>query len=194
MKNKWTYRTLILLTVLNLSCRTDNKDKTSTIDGKNDLTDKLNSIRQNLQQINAISKWDSSQFKELYSTEGGGADFYYRNGRVEKIVKYLMGETFRLSAEYYVLNRQLSFVFEKTTRYNRPMYWDSTVMKENDDTELFDITKSEITEDSSFFENGRLIHRISNQDGSFEKKYLLEEEARIKTDFEELLSIEKNEN
>jgi hypothetical protein len=61
-------------------------------------------------------------------------------------------------------------------------------MQENNDTETFDIDKSEIIEDRSYFENGDLIRQINNQDcGSpFAEDYLKEEQVRLKTEFEKL--------
>ena len=71
------------------------------------------------------------------------------------------------------------------------MYYDSTSMKENNDTEAFDFEKSEIVEDRSYFENGKLLHQLNNQDcGSpFAEDYLLEEQKRIKTDVEKLIKL-----
>lgn len=66
-------------------------------------------------------------------------------------------------------------------------------MKENNDTEAFDFDKSEIIEDRSYFETGKLLHQINNQDcGSpFADDYLLEEHKRIKTCFEKLIEQTK---
>lgn len=158
------------------------------------LTDRLKSIRANFKRINSITNWTSIDTEELSeSTEGGEAKFYYQNGQLEKIVVRHYGETFQLLTEYYLLNGQLSFVFEKRHRYNRPLYYDTTAMKENNDTEAFDFDKSEIIEDRSYFENGKLLHQINNQDcGSpFADDYLLEEQKRIKEDFDRLIKHKK---
>ena len=58
-------------------------------------------------------------------------------------------------------------------------------MKENDDTTIFDMNKSEIVEIRSYFLNGKLIHQINNQDcGSpFYDEYLLGEQKRITSEF-----------
>lgn len=161
------------------------------------LTDKLKPIRANFKRINSITNWTSIDTKELSeSTEGGEAKFYYQNGQLEKIVARHYGETFQLLTEYYLLNGQLSFVFEKRHKYNRPLYYDTTAMKENNDTEAFDFDKSEIIEDSSYFDNGKLLHQINNQDcGSpFADDYLLEEQKRIRTDFDKLIRQTKSKN
>ena len=62
-------------------------------------------------------------------------------------------------------------------------------MKENNDNQTFDIEESEIIEDRSYFQNGKLIHQINNQDcGSpFAAEYLLEEQKRLKKSFDKLL-------
>lgn len=157
------------------------------------LTQRLKPIRANFKRINSIANWTSIKSKDLWeTTEGGEAKFYYLNGHLEKITARHFGETFQLLTEYYLLKGRLSFVFAKSYKYNRPMYYDSTSMKENNDTEAFDFEKSEIVEDRIYFENGRLLHQINNQDcGSpFADDYLLEKQKRIKGDFEKLIKLE----
>lgn len=110
----------------------------------------------NLQQTH----WTSINTEELSeSTEGGVAKFFYLYGLLEKIVTRNFGETFQQLTEYYLLNGQLSFVFEKLHKYNRPLYYDTAAMKENNDIEEFDIDKSEIIEVRSYFINGKLFHQ-----------------------------------
>ncbi|HMR81509.1 MAG TPA: hypothetical protein PKE30_00145 [Niabella sp.] len=158
------------------------------------LTDRLKPIRENFKRINSITNWTSIDTEELSeSTEGGEAKFYYQNRQLEKIVARHYGETFQLLTEYYLLNGQLSFVFEKRHKYNRPLYYDTTAIKEINDTEAFDFDKSEIVEDRSYFESGKLLHQINNQDcGSpFAGDYLLEEQKRIKTDLDKLIEQAK---
>jgi len=67
-------------------------------------------------------------------------------------------------------------------------------VKENKDTEAFDFDKSEIIEDRSYFENGKLLHQINNQDcGSpFSDNYLPEAQKSIKTDFDKLIKYRQN--
>lgn len=70
------------------------------------------------------------------------------------------------------------------------MYYDSKAKEENQDTEEFDLEKSEIVEDRSYFEEGKLIHQLNNQDcGSpYSKDYLLQEQKRILSDFGKLMN------
>jgi len=158
------------------------------------LTDRLKPIRDNFKRINSISGWASTYKKELdESTEGGEATYYFSNGVLEKIVTRHFGETSQQLTEYYLLNGQLSFAFEKSYKYNRPMYYDSSSMKENKDDETFNFEKSEILEERSYFEKGKLIHQVNNQDcGSpFADDYLLEEQKRLTTNFDKLKALTK---
>ena len=156
------------------------------------LTERLNPIRANFKRINSIANWTTIKIKDIWeTTEGGEAKFYYLKGQLEKISTRHFGETFQLLTEYYLLTGKLSFVFAKSYKYNRPMYYDSTHMKENNDTEAFDFEKSEIIECRSYFENRKLLHQLCNQDcGSpFADDYLLEEQKRIISDFEKLIKL-----
>ena len=159
------------------------------------LTDRLKPIRINFKRINSIKNWTSVDTEELSgSTEGGEAKYYFKKVQLEKIVARHYGETFQLQTEYYLLKGQLSFVFERRHKYNRPLYYDSTAMKENNDTEAFDFDKSEVIEDRSYFENGKLLHQINNQDriSPFADDYLLEEQKKIKADFDRLIEQTKS--
>jgi hypothetical protein len=221
MRNKLTYYILTFGTVIFIGCVTDNGNKketasdTTTKTVKFDslqrdtvepketfnqedlpvneyLTERLKPIRANFKRINSIADWTTIKTKDIWeTTEGGEAKFYYLNGQLEKITTRHFGETFQLLTEYYLLKGQLSFVFEKSFKYNRPIYHDSTAMKEMNDTETFDFEKSEIVEDRSYFDKGKLLHQINSQDcGSpFADDYLLGEQKRIKTDFEKLIKL-----
>ena len=157
------------------------------------LTERLKPIRANFKRINSIAKWTTIKTKDiLETTQGGEANLFYLNGQLEKIMTRHFGETFQVLTEYYLLKGQLSFVFEKSYKYNRPIYYDSTSMKENSDTETFGFDKSEIVEDRSYFDNEKLLHQLNNQDcGSpFASDYLLEEQKRIKTEFKKLIKLD----
>lgn len=153
------------------------------------LGERLKPIRANFKRINEITEWTSVDKRKLnQSTEGGAATYYFLQDTLLKVVAIHFGETGKNIQEFYTRNGQLSFVFEQQCQYNRPITWDSTAMQENNDTETFDIDKSEIIEDRSYFENGDLIRQINNQDcGSpFAEDYLKEEQVRLKTEFEKL--------
>jgi hypothetical protein len=159
-----------------------------------DLTEQLKPIKENVKRISSISNWTSIETKELWeTTEGGEAKYYYKNKHLEKIITRHYGETFQLFTEYYLLNGHLSFVFEKLSNYNRPIYYDSISMMENDDKEMFDFDKSEIIEDRYYFEKSKLLHKINNQESSspLTKDQLLEDQKRILSYFEKLLEVNK---
>ena len=217
MRNQLTFNIFTFGALIFFGCGTDNNKKITTIDNiqisvkvdslKRDtvklketfnqedfpvneyLTEKLKPIRDNFKRINSIPKWTIIKTKDIWeTTEGGEAKFYYLNGQLEKITTRHFGETFQLLAEYYLLKGQLSFVFEKSYKYNRPFYQDSTTMN---DTETFDFEKSEIIEDRSYFDKEKLLHQLNNQDcGSpFTADYLLGEQKRIQTDFKKLIKL-----
>jgi hypothetical protein len=149
------------------------------------LATKLKLIRDNFKRINSIAKWTSVINKELNeSTEGGEAVFYYVNGVLEKIVTRHFGETYQQLAEYYLLDKQLSFVFEKEYKYNRPFTYDSAAMKANNDDQYFDINKSQVTTSRSYFEKGKLIQQLRDP-----AEVLQGEQERLLTGFNSLMAL-----
>ena len=158
------------------------------------LTNELKPIRENFKRLNSVENWASIKVVELWeSTEGGEAKYYFQNKNLDKIITRHFGETFQKMTEYYLTSGNLSFVFEKLYKYNRPFYYDSSAKEENNDTEKFDFDKSEIIEDRSYFSNGKLLHQLNNQDcGSpFASDYLLEEQKRLLIEFKKLVELEK---
>jgi hypothetical protein len=158
------------------------------------LTQKLIPIRENFKRVNSIENWiEIKQIDIWETTEGGFVNFYFQEHKLEKIITRHFGETAQKLTEYYLLNEELSFVFEKLYKYNRPIYWDSKAKEENNDTEVFEFEKSEIIEDRSYFANEKLLHQINNQDcGSpFASDYLMEEQERLLTEFKRLIKLEK---
>ena len=138
------------------------------------LKEELVSIRQNFKHINSIDKWESMSTKELWeSTEGGQVNYYYSKQGLEKIVARQFGETGQVLIEYYLLKGKLSFVFQKSYRYNRPLFYDSASMKMNDDDQVFDFELSEIIEDRSYFKNGKFetvgLYCILRNDKQFQE-------------------------
>ncbi|MGY3795182.1 hypothetical protein [uncultured Aquimarina sp.] len=156
------------------------------------LLDELRPIRESFKKINSTTNWTEIKEKELReTTEGGEAKFYYLKDDLSKIVTIQFGKTFQKLTEYYLSDNGLSFVFEKSYKDNRPIYYDSKTKEENNDTEEFDFEKSEIIEERSYFKSNKLIHQLNNQDcGSpFPLDYLLKEEKRIITNFQSLMKI-----
>lgn len=158
------------------------------------LTEKIKPIRENFKRLNSIENWTKIKVIELLeSPEGGAGEYYFQNKKLEKIITNHFGETFQKLTEYYLKNGELSFVYEKSYKYNRPFYYDSNVKKENDDTEEFDFDKSEVIEVRSYFNQKKLIHQLNNQDSSLPltNDYLFEEQKRLINEFEELIKKNK---
>lgn len=182
--------TILLLLILFLFCplivgAQEGKvqsDEITKIDGKLDLEDleiRLKPIKANFSRINSIQNWTKIDSIDTWETlETGIAKFYYQNNNLEKIITQEYGETFQLHTEYYLMNGQLSFVFEKLYKYNRPFY-----------DEEFDFDLSEIFESRNYFENGKLVHQALNpeKENQFNIDSVIEEEKRIKTSFYKLI-------
>lgn len=159
------------------------------------LAEILKPIRANFKKLNVVIKWDSTVKKDLWeTTEGGVATYFYLQGDLQKIITHQYGEMFQQLTEYYLFNKQISFVFDRVYKYNRPIVYDSAAMKTNHDDQVFDPGKSELIEERSYFKDGELIHQINNQDcGSpFTKEYLSDEQKELKLNFEKLKKLVKN--
>ncbi len=115
--------------------------------------------------------------------------YYFIKDTILKIALIHFGETGKKKQEFYIKNGKLSFVFERQWQYNRPIYWDSTAMKENNDSEVFEEELSEILESSSYFINGELIRQRTDLDcgAPFEKEYLNQEQNRLNSEFDKLI-------
>ncbi len=147
-------------------------------------------IRKNFQKINAIEKWTRIEEKELWdSAEGGIAKLHYQGDSLRKITADHFGESGKLLNEYYLLNGELSFVFERVYQYNRPIYWDSLTMKEMNDDQVFDLDKSEITERRCYFESGKLIRYLDSKEKGkvFSDDFLIKEQNSLLETFEKFL-------
>lgn len=115
-------------------------------------------ITANIKRIDETANWQQVIKEELMeSTEGGEANYYYNNDKLEKIVSRQYGETYQQWDAYYFVDEKLSFVLERHYQYNRPMYYDKAAMKAAKDSVAFDFDKSVITDQASYFENGNLV-------------------------------------
>ncbi len=153
------------------------------------IEEKLQLIEAHAKRINKIKEWTSIEERNLeQSTEGGTATYYFQKDTLLKIAVVHFGETGKAIQEFYTKNGQLTFVFEENYTYNRPITWDSTAMKENNDTEVFDMDKSEIMEDASYFDSGILIQHTNNQDcgAPFAADYLKQIVVDLNSEFERL--------
>lgn len=165
------------------------KDSTSS----KSLQNRLKPIQSNFKRINSMTKWTSVQKKNIEgeSAEGGEATFYYTDKLLEKVIARHYGEMGQVLIEYYLLNGELSFVFEKEYRYNRPLFYDAKAMKENNDTEAFDLKKSKIIMTRNYFEKGNiiLINTTTGHESNISADYPAEQEKSITEDFKRLLKL-----
>ena len=159
----------------------------SNVYAQNDLhPEALNTIQDNVHRINEKTDWTRIEIIAVEeSTEGGEVAQYWSGDYVEKVVVRHFGETYQVITEFFALNGKLSFVFEKTFRYNRPFYYDSTAMAENNDTEYFDFEKSEIREIRSYVVEGVLVEHLdsNNPDAEFSTELLSDKATELKSDW-----------
>ena len=151
-------------------------------------------IRENFLRINAKTNWTKIDTLELWvSAEGGDALFFYESDTLAKIRARYAGETWQGVEEYYFLAGQLSFVYEKDIRYNRPVTWDSVAMKENGDNQVFDFDKSKITEVRSYFVKGSIFKQLASENGAVElsPEQIETESARLIQAYQSLLDQPK---
>lgn len=168
------------------------KDTLIVEDDSEYMFEKLNPIRTYVNKIDSIKEWSLVIKKDIYfTTEGGEATFYNWNGKLKKVKTTEYGETFQKHSKYYLKNDTLIFVYEKIIKYNRPIYHDSTAMIELDDNEVFNFDESLILETESYFENGKLIRSLDNQDcgAPYNEDYRNEERLRIFKEFKELKNV-----
>lgn len=163
------------------------------ITGSKSLKNRIKPIQANFKRINSVTKWTSVKKKDIEgeSAEGGEATFYYTDKGLQKVIAKHYGEMGQKLTEYYLLNGQLSFVFEKEYKYNRPLFYDAKAMKENNDTEAFDLKKSKITMTRNYFENGNII-LITNTTGrgfNISADYPAEQEKNLAESFKKLLKL-----
>jgi hypothetical protein len=67
-------------------------------------------------------------------------------------------------------------------------------MIENNDTEVFNFEKSEISEDRSYFEKGKLFHQIRSHKtaGVLSQNDMTQEQKRITENYERLIDLLKS--
>lgn len=123
------------------------------------------------------------------STEGGTIDIYYKDKVAEKMVVSYFGEMGMFRAEYYLDKGQLMFIFAETHRYNRPMYYDEKMARENNDTEWFDQAKTIVLENRYYFHRGKMIRWLDENKNKKDKgsEEFKNAEKEIFRGFKELL-------
>jgi hypothetical protein len=122
-----------------------------------DIRLKYTEIRTNLNSYDTtmVEIWDES-------TEGGQATAYYDNGNLKLIEVVWLSETGKNQIEYYFNDGKLIFAFDQDLDYNRPIYWNEEIAKENGDNEVFDPEKTTVKEDRYYFNNEQLFLWLNN--------------------------------
>lgn len=135
------------------------------------LTEKLKPIRENFKNINSISEWDSIQTKVITATEK--VKFYYSNKKLQKVIDKSGEGINQELVEFYLLKGEPSFVYEK--------YFDKSDHSE----------KPEIIKTKYYFEKGKLLYMVNSRDQGtpFTNDYLMNEENRLKKQFEQLMKF-----
>lgn len=119
----------------------------------------IQDIQSQVQFIDQIENWDTVIEKSVTSTEGGSARYFYWNDTLQKIHVESFGHTGQYTANYYFRKGALASIYDVHTQYNRPIYWDSTEMELNNDTEVFDASKSRVSIWQSYWYKGMYIDR-----------------------------------
>jgi hypothetical protein len=80
-------------------------------------------IRQRYSQINRLSRTYRKVKKDVTdeSTEGGEMIAFFSGKQVVKIAVVLYGETGRVNVEYYFGEGKVIFVYEKLSKYHKPL-------------------------------------------------------------------------
>jgi hypothetical protein len=144
-----------------------------------ELYPQIKSIRLQCRKIDIKKVWKEVASFDLLDGDSGTVLYYSKIG-LEKLVHTNFGETRKLITEYYLLDGQLSFVFEKFIIYNF-----NPAMKE------YDPKKSDIDETRDYFEKGNLFHKINNKDcrSLFASDYIVAEDKRIKEEFQRVIDL-----
>lgn len=153
----------------------------------------IDSIKASCSLINNIKKWPKIQSRELETTnEMGEANYYFFDKVLKRINTKEYGEGFQVLSEYYIKNDSLIFVFEKHLKYNRPIYVTRESVKDQDDKEYFDIQKSIITENRTYFITQKKI--CQKCDSNFAEGNLnkTNERLRLQEKYNNLLKTLKN--
>ena len=110
------------------------------------------------------------------------------NGNSRKLIATYYGESGKLIDEYYLSNNKIIFYLTRQFIYNRPIYWDMNNAKENNNSEVFDISKSKIIENRYYFDsNEKLIFFIDKDKKNIRAKAELKKsETKILKEYKTL--------
>lgn len=129
------------------------------------LVRELKPLRDNFKRINSITEWSAVKTWSRQKPSKEYAEYYVKDGTIEKIIVRDTVPGTRLLTEYYLLGGKLSMVIEKT------------------------LQTPEIVLDHFYFLDGTLVHAINSQDcGSpFSEDYLRAAQKGIMKEFKNLM-------
>lgn len=123
---------IVAFSLLILACQSptktdtsENTDSTKLVENDSNTIakDSLSLVKANYERIHAIQNWDKIDSAQIHeSTEGGQVNYYFKNNVLEKMRASHYGESGFTHVDYYLLNNELSFVFEDVYQYNAHMY------------------------------------------------------------------------
>lgn len=124
------------------------------------------SIKLEVKRLSTISdnQWDRIEEKDYdFSSEGGTLKYYYEQRKLRKIMTMSFGEMGKAETNYF-LNEdgELMAVWEGNFQYNRPIYYDSMAMINNEDTAFFQIEKTDTVLIQAYFDKGKIIDMTNN--------------------------------
>ena len=174
-------KNLFLVIMVMFSTILFSQEKKQDIKSSKNLQEILKPIKANFNRLNSIKSWTKiTKVETDDSTEGGYINFYYLDGNLEKILVRKFGESGQYLAEYYLINGQLSFLYEKDETYNLPLYWKG-----------FDESKSKIALKRYYFNENKLVDLVSNltQKKPLSNQVLQEYQKNILDEFNAILKL-----
>jgi hypothetical protein len=136
---------------------------------------RIKEIRKECDRINK----DSSKFKVVQedindqSAEGGILKKMYDSNTLRKAVLIFFGETGQSTSEYYLLNGEIIFVYQREERYKSPIYMGKTELKSQEENRFY-------------FKNKKLIRWTGNDGKILDAGLYPEKEKEIVDDFKSI--------
>ncbi len=128
--------------------------------------DSIVALHRHFDSLNLWNTRDTFNTIDYFETTEGSE---LRVSILDSIARYevfLLGETRRIEDAYYFFNDTLKLYVNTDIQYNRPIYYDSAMMLENNDDEVFDPNSFEIFVEDNIVENNKIIHQLSADCGA----------------------------
>ncbi len=128
-------------------------------------TEIIEQIRKEFKRINndaELTKQEIVFYDE--STDGANMIVFRDKGNaIKKVSVIYYGESGKLAKEFYLKNDKLIFAFFQSYDYNRPYYWNEKEAEEFGDSEFFDSSKTEVSENRYYFNSDSRLFRWINE-------------------------------